>query len=70
VFYLRWILEKIEKKISALMNLQRLHEIQEAVVWPVFGDMDKKNEIPEVSFNVCIFPYISFRHKFMFSLFL
>jgi hypothetical protein len=52
------------------MNLQRLHEIQEAVVWPVFGDMDKKNEIPEVSFNVCIFLYISFRHKFMFSLFL
>lgn len=30
------------------MNFQRLQEIQELVVWPVLGDMDKKNEIPEV----------------------
>ena len=51
IIFVRLILEKIEKKITALWNLQRLHEIQEAVIWPVFGDMDKKNEIPEVSFD-------------------
>ncbi|XP_066913145.1 pleckstrin homology domain-containing family G member 7-like isoform X3 [Clytia hemisphaerica] len=40
-------IKSIEKKISSLMNFQRLQEIQELVVWPVLGDMDKKNEIPE-----------------------
>lgn len=30
------------------MNLQRLQEIQEAVTWPVFGEIEKKNDIPDV----------------------
>ena len=38
----------IEKKISALMNLQRLREIQDQVIWPVLGDNEKKSEIPDV----------------------
>ena len=60
----------IEKKISSLMNLQRLREIQDSVVWPVLGDNEKKSEIPDVrrklilvvQFNVLII-YIAM-HEF------
>ena len=32
------------------MNLQRLREIQDQIIWPVLGDNEKKSEIPDVRF--------------------
>ncbi|XP_065667893.1 pleckstrin homology domain-containing family G member 7 isoform X10 [Hydra vulgaris] len=45
-------IKSIEKKYSALVNLQRIQEIHESLAWPVIVDPDKTCFLPESVKNV------------------